>query len=121
MLTNNVALHRLVQAINWQGSVYTFFRRGENEYREKDGEPVEIARFKGLFHNGSSEHTTVVTSDSGMVISKNTPYIMTPYGNGRKVRLDDTVIINSKMFKVTGVTNINEANIVAEISLEVVL
>ena len=36
------------------------------------------------------------------------------------LKINDFVIINNKTFKVTGVTNIQEWNIICDISLEVV-
>lgn len=121
MFTNVTALHRLLQAINWQGSLYVFRKPGVNIYGEKTGDIEEEVTIKGLFHNGSSEHIKITVSDGGTVIEKNTPYIMTAWPNAEKLQFDDQVIINGRTFKVTGRTNIGEYNIVGEISLEVVL
>lgn len=116
-----IILHRLLQTILWQGKPYTFTRYARNEYGELTEEISEQITLQGLYHNGSSEHVTVITTDSGSVISKNTPYVITAWDNAKKLRLDDTVVINGKTFKVTGKTNIGEFNSVGEISLEVVL
>ncbi|MEY8296435.1 MAG: hypothetical protein ACLRJC_00595 [Emergencia timonensis] len=121
MFANTAALHRLLQAINWQGSVYSFQKPGVNVYGEKTDDIDRKVMIRGLFHNGSSEHVKLTVSDGGTVIEKNTPYIMTAWVNAERLQLDDQVIINGRAFKVTGRTNIGEYNIVGEISLEVIL
>lgn len=121
MFVNSVTLHRLLQSINWHGSTYDFTRYTLNEYKEKSSEPVKIATVKGLYHNGSSNHTAIRTSDAGMVVDKSTPYILMSWEDAKKLAQEDMVKINGKTFKVTDANNISELNIVGEVSLEVVL
>lgn len=121
MFVNSVALHRLIQNINWQGSVYAFSRYNENEYGEKNENLEEFAEIRGLFHNGSSPHVKVTTTDAGSIIEKTAPYIMATWIDAEKLHLDDQVEINGKIFKVTGVENIGQFNLIGEISLEVLL
>lgn len=121
MFTERVALHRLSQQIAWQGKRYTFYRRQVNEFNEQSTEPAKLSDIKGLFHNGSSNHVVVNTTDNGQVIEKNTPYIMTTWGQGKMLQLNDEVTINEKTYRVTAVANINEYSLIAEVSLEVIL
>lgn len=121
MFVNSVTLHRLLQSINWHGSTYDFTRYTLNEYKEKSNEPVKIATVKGLYHNGSSNHTAIRTSDAGMVIDKSAPYILMSWEDAKNLVQEDMVKINDKTFKVTDTNNINELNIVGEVSLEVML
>ena len=85
------------------------------------GEPVAIAKFKALFHNGSSDHIEISTSDAGSVIQKNTPYVMANWQDAKNLHMGDITVINSCKYKVTGITNVNQMDIVGEISLEVIL
>ena len=121
MFTERVALHRLSQQIAWQGKRYTFYRRQVNEFNEQSTEPTKLSEVKGLFHNGSSNHVVINTTDNGQVIEKNKPYIMTTWGQGKILQLNDEVTINSNTYRVTDVYNIGEYNLIAEVSLEVIL
>lgn len=121
MLVNAAALYRVQQAIAWNGHVYEFFRHEMNEYGEKNGEEKEVARICGFFHNGSSNHVAVFVSEAASVITKETPYIMTEWRDAKKLQLDDGVRINGTLYKVTGIQNIHELNLIGEVSLEVVL
>lgn len=120
MFDQRMAFHRLEQQIAWRGEFYTVTRKELNEFNEKTS-PVEIGTIKGIFHNGSSNHVKVNISDNGQVIEKNTPYIMTTWFNGSILKKDDIISINSVDYKVTGIANIGEYNIIAEVSLEVIL
>lgn len=121
MFVKQTALHRLLQTIAWRGQAFTFFRPTLNDYGEKSGEPVEIATVNGMFHNGSAQHIAVNTSDSGMTIEKNTPYILMSWGNAQKLQLEDTVVIAGDTYKVTGRTDISKYGLIGDVSLEVVL
>ena len=46
--------------------------------------------------------------------------ILCLYEDAKFLKMDDFVKINSKTFKVTGIVNIQEWNIIADISLEVI-
>lgn len=120
MFDQRMAFHRLEQQIAWRGEFYTVTRKELNEFNEKTN-PVEIGTIRGISHNGSSNHVKVNISDNGQVIEKNTPYIMTTWFNGSILKKDDIISINSVDYKVAGITNVGEYNIIAEISLEVIL
>lgn len=92
-----------------------------NEFNEKSDELEKVAEIKGVFHNGSANHIVVVIADNGQAQEKNSPYILTTWFNGSRVQKDDKITINGISYKVTGINNINEYNILADISLEVIL
>lgn len=121
MFNKSVALHRLLQSIAWQGSVYSFYRMGKNIYGEKAEDPEKIADVNGIYHNGSATHVKLDASDAGLVWDKNTPYILTSWGNSEKLQLEDLVTIDETTFKLTGKTNIGGYSIICELSLEKVL
>lgn len=121
MFDERTALHRVEQQIAWRGQLFLVLRPELNEFNEKSDKLEKVADIKGIFHNGSANHITVVIADSGQVQEKETPYILTTYLNGSQVKKDDRVIINGVPYKVTGVNNINEYSIISDISLEVIL
>lgn len=121
MFDEKTALHRVEQQIAWRGQLFSVLRPKLNEFNEKSNKLEKVAEIKGIFHNGSANHIVVVISNNGQVQEKNTPYILTTYFNGCKVKKDDVITINDINYKVVGVNNINEYNIISDISLEVVL
>ena len=121
MFDEKTAIHRVEQQIAWRGQVFSVLRPKMNEFNEKSDELEKVAEIKGIFHNGLANHIVVVIADSGQAQEKDTPYILTTWFNGSQVQKDDRILINGVSYKVTGINNINEYNILADISLEVVL
>lgn len=121
MFDEKTTLHRVEQQIAWRGHLFSVLRPKMNEFNEKSNELEEVAEIKGIFHNGASNHVVVVIVDSGQAQEKGSPYILTTWFNGSQVKKDDRITINGISYKVTGINNINEYNILADISLEVIL
>ena len=118
MRVSPIVLHRLIQTITWQGTVYSFYRQGENEYGEKSKEPEKIADINGLYHNGAASHLTLNVSDAGYVLNKTSPYILMSWDNALKLKSMDIVTINAVTYKIEEGKNIGHLNIVGEVSLE---
>lgn len=121
MFDEKTALHRVEQQIAWRGQLFSVLRPKMNEFNEKSDEMEEVAQIKGIFHNGSANHVSIVVGDDGQVQEKETPYILTTWLIGRKLRKDDRITINNMKYKIVGINNINEYNIISDVSLEVIL
>jgi hypothetical protein len=135
--------HKLRRALDRSGKTFEFFRAEKNEF----GEPVAVqterhggkhkrhpatARsLRGIFHEinyyvrlntGGTAlgDTTQVRQTPGRPIKQ--PMILCWYESVAEANLQagDYTIINGKRFNVTGVQNVQEWNIIADISLEVV-
>ena len=133
MINKEFEVYKVKREIKRSGTNYEFRRNILNKFGEPIGEPMVIGRLFGLYHeeNGSIQITTGETTRSR---SKKVPMILCLYGDaaslgwcnpdvpadGRGVMVGDNVIINGKTFVVTGVVNISEWNIIADISLEVI-
>lgn len=117
---DNMTVHRLLQSISWYGKNYTFKRKKKNEYGEKDGTEIIVSAFKGLFHEASSSWLNFSTQDSATVRAENSYFIMTPWGNVKDLESYDTVEINGNIYQVSGIDNLSEKNIIAEITLELI-
>lgn len=133
MVNKQFEAYKLKREITRSGTKYEFRRNMLNKFGEPTGEQMVVGRLSGLYHeeNGSIQIATGETTRSR---SKKVPMILCLYGdaaslgwcnpdvpvNGRGVMVDDNVIINGKTFVVSGVVNISEWNIIADISLEVV-
>lgn len=118
---DQINLHRLLQNINWYGYSYTFTRKAKNEYGEKNGDETEIITLRGLFHSSSNNSKFLVTSDGNTVQGKNIHKIMSTWDNVKNIQQEDTVQINNNLYKVAGIENVAEKDIVGEVSLELML
>ena len=76
---------------------------------------------KGLYHEQNS-NIALTTGDTTQTRTKKIPMLLCLWDDLKHVilKVGDKTEINSKVFKVTGVTNVQEWSIVADISLEVV-
>jgi hypothetical protein len=114
-------LHKVLREIQMHGTEYTFFRKKVDKYGEPTKEePEQIANVKGLFHV-SKGYITQNIQDGTKTHSKGQPMLMVAYENTREIQTDDFLIINENTYKVVEKNNIQEYNIVTDISLELVL
>ena len=91
-----------------------------NKFKEKSTEPIEVCEILGLYHEQTSNVQTI-TQDSAVTRTKKIPMILCLTSNETNgLKIDDEVNINDKTYKVTGVVDIFNWNIVSDISLEVV-
>lgn len=115
-------LHKVLREIQIHGTEYKFFRKKVDKYGEpiKKEEPEQIANVKGLFHV-SKGYITQNIQDGTKTHSKGQPMLMVAYENTGEIQTDDFFIINGNIYKVVEKNNIQEYNIVTDISLELVL
>lgn len=120
MLNKNFELHKIKKEIKQHGGKYDFYRSDRNEFGELTDGEEKIATIEALYHEENSH--VYLTSDDTTYIesrSKKTPNLLCAYTDALKLKVHDKVIINNKSFEITAITNIQEWNIVADISLEV--
>lgn len=96
-----------------------------NQFKEPSNEYEYVGKLKGLYHELSGSvagYVKITTGDTTQVRSKKDPMLLCLYEDVKrlKLRVGDQIKINAKMFKVTGVVNVQEWNIIADVSLEVV-
>lgn len=114
-------LHKVLREIQMHGTEYTFLRKSVDEYGEPTKEePKQVVNVKGLFHV-SKGYVTQNIQDGTRTHSKGQPMLMVAYENTREIQTDDFLIINENTYKVVEKNNIQEYNIVTDISLELVL
>lgn len=113
-------LHKLKREIQTHGSTYTFFRNKVDEDLEPTGETEQIAQCQGLFHV-TKIYLAENVSEGTRVRSKGQPMILLLYSEGKAIQQGDKVLINGTTYKVNAKNNIQEYNIVYDVSLEVVL
>lgn len=127
MINTKFEAYKLKRELKRSGKVYKIERYGVNEY----GEPVKnatskVGEFKGLYHEQNG-YMQMSTTDTTQVISKKIPMIMCLYEdvNNLNLKVDDFIQIGEccgnidfSEYRITGVTNIQNWGIIADISLE---
>lgn len=114
-------LHKVLREIQIHGTEYTFFRKKVDNYGEPTKEePEQIANVKGLFHV-SKGYITQNIQDGTKTHSKGQPMLMVAHENIGEIKTEDFFVINGNKYKVVEKNNIQEYNIVTDISLELVL
>lgn len=123
MINTTFEAYKIKRELKRSGTEYKIKRRKKNDF----GEPIEneesevVGKLKGLYHEQNST-IQITTGDTTQVRTKKIPMILCLYEDTAflALQIDDVIEINSKRFKVTGVTNIQEWNIISDVSLEVV-
>lgn len=121
MINTQFEAYKIKRELKRSGIDYEFKRSGVNDFGEPVGEPTVVGTIRGLYHEQNSS-VQVMTEDTTQVRTKKIPMILCLYEDAASLVLQvgDELKINNKTLKVTGVVNIQEWNIIADISLEVV-
>lgn len=121
MINTQFEAYKIKRELKRSGIDYEFKRFGVNDFGEPVGEPAVVGTIRGLYHEQNSS-VQVTTGDTTQVRTKKIPMILCLYEDAASLVLHvgDELKINNKTLKVTGVVNIQEWNIIADISLEVV-
>ena len=121
MINTQFEAYKIKRELKRSGIDYEFKRSGVNDFGEPVGEPTAVGTIRGLYHEQNSS-VQVTTGDTTQVRTKKIPMILCLYEDTARLVLQvgDELKINNKTLKVTGVVNIQEWNIIADISLEVV-
>lgn len=121
MINTKFEVYKIERELKRSGIDYEFKRYKRNNFGEPTDELEMVGKLKGLYHeqNGS---VRISMGDTTQVRTKKVPMILCLYKDTASLALqvDDIVIINKKTFKVTGVTDVQEWNLISDISLEVV-
>lgn len=121
MINTQFEVYKIKRELKRSSIDYKFKRPNVNDFGEPVGEPIVIGTIRGLYHEQNSS-VQVTTGDTTQVRTKKIPMILCLYEDTARLALQvgDTVTINGKTLKVTGVVNIQEWNLISDISLEVV-
>lgn len=121
MLNTQFEVYKLKRELKRSGIKYTFNRKSENDVGEPIGKSEEVGQLVGLYHEQSG-YVSVQANETTRYRQKKTPMILCLYEDAMTLglKVGDEITINSKTLKVTAVTNIQEWNIISDISLEAV-
>lgn len=121
MINTRFEAYKIKRELKRSGIDYEFKRSGLNDFGEPVGESTVVGTIRGLYHEQNSS-VQITTGDTTQIRTKKIPMILCLYEDTDRLALQvgDTVTINAKTFKVTGIVNIQEWNLISDISLEVV-
>lgn len=119
MLNTRFEAYKLRRELLRIGKEYEFLRAKLNDFKEPTKDSVVVGKLKGLYHEQNSS-VSIITGDTTQTRTKKIPMILCLYEDATFLKIGDKIKINSKTLKVTGVTNIQEWNIIADISFEVI-
>lgn len=121
-MTVNIAFERakLERELKRSGIQVEFYRPGVNDY----GEPIEgdsIGEIRCLYHEQNG-YVQIVTGDTTQTRSKKTPMLLCLYDDCQELGLKfgDYCLVENVKYELTEVVNIQNWNIIADISLEIV-
>ena len=120
MINTKFEAYKITRELKRSGIEYKFTRNKKNKFGENIDGGESIGKLQGIYHEQSS-YVKTTTSEAAQTRTKKIPMILCLYEDTASLQLQkgDIVKINSKTFKVKGVTNIQEWNIISDISLEV--
>lgn len=121
MVNKKFEVYKLKRELKRSGNDYEFRRLITNKFGEPSEDEEVLGTLRGLYHEQNS-HIAVTMSDTTQVRTKKIPSILCLYGDATPLALvaGDRVKLNGKMMKVTGVVDIQEWNLIVDVSLEVV-
>lgn len=120
MINNKFEAYKIARELKRSGTNYEFYRRGLNKFKEKSTNLKKVCEIKGLYHEQNSNVQTMI-QDGAVTRTKKIPMILCLTSNDvNGLEIDDEIYINNKTYKVTGIVNIFNWNIVSDISLEVI-
>lgn len=118
MINTRFEAYKVKREIKRSGKQYLFKRFELNAYKEPTEDLSDIGTLSALYHE---QNSYIQTQGSEVrTRSKKIPMLLLDYEqlSAFELKVDDCVVINKKLFKVTGIVNIQQWSIIADISLE---
>ena len=125
MVNTKFEAYKIKRELKRSGVTYEFKRPKKNDFDEPTKELDSIGKVVGLYHEQNS-YVQIATGNNQQnttqIRTKKMPMILCLYEDVAplKLQVGDRVKINSNTFRIVNVANIQEWNIIADISLEVV-
>ena len=120
MINKKFEAYKIKREIRRSGNEYEIYRNAKNEFGEPVSDIQYVGNINALYHEENS-NIQITTGDTTQVRTKKIPMLLCIYDDFVDIEFSvgDFVKINSKVFKVTGIVNIQEWGIIGDVSLEV--
>lgn len=119
MINKQFEAYKIRREIKRSGETYTFMRPSLNEFGEPSGDETEVGSLRGLYHEQNS-NVQLTTGDTTQIRTKKLPMILCIYVDAKtlNLQLGDKLYLNDRILKVVSLVNIQEWNIIGDLSLE---
>lgn len=119
MINKQFEAYKIRREIKRSGETYTFMRPSLNEFNEPSGDETEVGSLRGLYHEQNS-NIQLTTGDTTQIRTKKLPMILCIYEDAKtlNLQLGDKLYLNDRILKVVSLVNIQEWNIIGDLSLE---
>lgn len=119
MINKQFEAYKIKREIRRSGETYTFMRPSLNEFGEPSGDETEVGSLCGLYHEQNS-NIQLTTGDTTQIRTKKLPMILCIYDDAKtlNLQLGDKLYLNDRILKVVSLVNIQEWNIIGDLSLE---
>ena len=119
MINKQFEAYKIRREIRRSGETYTFMRPSLNEFGEPSGDETEVGSLRGLYHEQNS-NVQLTTGDTTQIRTKKLPMILCIYDDAKtlNLQLGDKLYLNDRTLKVVSLVNIQEWNIIGDLSLE---
>lgn len=120
MINKSFEAYKIKRELKRSGKVFEFYRKALNDFGEPISDLQYVGKLKAIYHEENS-NIQITTGDTTQIRTKKIPMLLCIYDDciDANLKVGDFVILNCKKFKVTGIVNIQEWKIIADISLEV--
>ncbi len=112
-------LHKVKREIQIHGDKYTVYKQKTDRYGETTSDIEEIQKVSGLFHI-TKGYTAQTISDGTKIKAKAQPMLMVCMEDSEQIENGMFVIINNNRYNIVDKNNIQEYNMVVDLSLELV-
>lgn len=121
MVNKKFEAYKISREIKRSGNSYTFMRQAVNDYGEPDldAEETEVGTLSGIYHEENS-NVQLTTGDTTQIRTKKLPMILCLYDDAKalNLQLGDKLYLNDRTLTVVSLVNIQEWNIIGDLSLE---
>ena len=119
MINKQFEAYKIKREIRRSGETYTFMRPSLNEFGEPSSDETEVGSLRGLYHEQNS-NVQLTTGDTTQIRTKKLPMILCIYEDAKtlNLQLGDKLYLNDRILKVVSLVNIQEWNIIGDLSLE---
>lgn len=121
MINTQFELYKLKRELLRHGVDVVVQRRPHNAFGEPGNNSEVVGKLRGLYHEQNS-NIQITTGDAIQVRTKKIPMLLCVFDDVKalSIKPGDWFCFNNKVFNVTGVVNVQEWNLIADVSLEVV-
>lgn len=112
-------LNKVRRLIKTQGRSALIVRPGTNKFGEPESE-ADVRTILGVFHESSSRMTyqAKTNSDGSTIRAKAAPMMLCLWEDVQDIQHTDHLVMNNNAYVIGEIKNVNESNLVADISLE---